>query len=1037
MFIEERTVDLNKYRSRAGQVKPIILRRGEKGQTQLKITVNDYDKTYSFSGMTAKFCAYTSAGEWVQTSATLSGNVATYTVGSDLTSSAGEVKVAYIEFSNSTDVLTSDNIPIIVLDNIDLTKDQANKYTPLIDDLIAKMNKALSDADTATKAANTAASSATTAANNANTARTNATNAATSANSAATSANNAAKSANDAAAKVTDAMATFKTIQSIKVEFATADQGTTAPSAGWSTTSPTAVKGKWIWTRTTITYNTGSPEIKYEAVYSGLDGSFAGEDRMTKLEQTVDSINDVTTGINLLRGTRDFRVGTNALATNTALLLFYSDGFAVTSGAWNKIVDEEGFTNLVFAANTTGTSENWWYRSSGFQAVGCSLLTVFAEVKVIEPINSDIQNFIRVIGRSDTGAEVTLNFSASWSTFSLDGSNTADWQKIVWNVDVSEALKAHPEVKYLLVDVCRRSAMTAGSFVMRKFKCEHGRINHPCWSPSPFDIDTINDYTTGVNLLRGTRDLPTGIQKVPKVFNGLSYDGVIYNSDQWEVIPSDGVTDYAIAKRKISTTASHMYFNPLFGDDIQGKKLTFSCEIKFDVQPDRNANIVQFMQQDANLGGSSTAGSYNASYGTLQDSGYDYRTIPTGEWIPYRFVYTAPQNFTEGGYIRVGLVGSNTDSSERYIRKPKIEYGSINNPVYSQSPLDVVDRNELTSVDVSTKYMLDSLNHPNAAGLTQQTNLNSEPFISPGEWWITNTDIALITDLPDNFNKSNLTFLQTRFFGRDNTRLQLLFQMYSGFYWRTIGSGGVAGGWNKVSHISDITATNLQGVVPIEKGGTNAKNITEARGNLGVLAYNIATFSSVEEDTYDFWQSHQADIYSCSSGTINGMGTYPLVINLGGYKTNDIVQLGINKGNGSGYLYIRNANSSSKGQPMTRFQRVAMASELTALTTQIATLQTALLSSGAITQKQLLAAEKEVQATLSTSTMELPSGEVQVEAELPSIEASTMELPVGELEVTTTPEVSTEDVMEVVTMEEPVTDETETKTVRRRKKSTE
>lgn len=61
------------------------------------------------------------------------------------------------------------------------------------------------------------------------------------------------------------------------------------------------------------------------------------------------------------------------------------------------------------------------------------------------------------------------------------------------------------------------------------------------------------------------------------------------------------------------------------------------------------------------------------------------------------------------------------------------------------------------------------------------------------------------------------------------------------------------------------------------------------------------------------------------------------------------------------------------------WETIAFLSDLTALTAQIATLQTALLSSGAITQKQLLAAEKEVQATLNTSTMELPGGEVEVD----------------------------------------------------------
>lgn len=99
------------------------------------------------------------------------------------------------------------------------------------------------------------------------------------------------------------------------------DDGNNRPiDSQWSETMPdlgTSAQGKYLWSKTEIQYAYGASANTYEVTFIGRDGSWAGEDRMTKIENDVADINDYTTGINLLRGTRDFRVGVNAISESS------------------------------------------------------------------------------------------------------------------------------------------------------------------------------------------------------------------------------------------------------------------------------------------------------------------------------------------------------------------------------------------------------------------------------------------------------------------------------------------------------------------------------------------------------------------------------------------------------------------------------------------------------------------------------------------------------------------------------------------------
>ena len=62
-------------------------------------------------------------------------------------------------------------------------------------------------------------------------------------------------------------------IQSTAIEYQASSSGTTVPSGTWSTTIPVVTQGQYLWTRTTVTFNSGSPVVWYGVSYIAVDGT--------------------------------------------------------------------------------------------------------------------------------------------------------------------------------------------------------------------------------------------------------------------------------------------------------------------------------------------------------------------------------------------------------------------------------------------------------------------------------------------------------------------------------------------------------------------------------------------------------------------------------------------------------------------------------------------------------------------------------------------------------------------------------------------
>lgn len=73
----------------------------------------------------------------------------------------------------------------------------------------------------------------------------------------------------------TGATGAASSIQSTAIEYQESTSGTVVPQSTWTTTIPVVAQGNYLWTRTTVTFNSGNPVVWYSVAHSGLDGTGA------------------------------------------------------------------------------------------------------------------------------------------------------------------------------------------------------------------------------------------------------------------------------------------------------------------------------------------------------------------------------------------------------------------------------------------------------------------------------------------------------------------------------------------------------------------------------------------------------------------------------------------------------------------------------------------------------------------------------------------------------------------------------------------
>lgn len=391
-----------------------------------------------------------------------------------------------------------------------------------------------------------------------------------------------------------------------------------------------------------------------EATKNALDGSLAGS-----IQNQIDSLNDMTTGINLLRGTKDFKRG----AYNVPYFAnYYSDGWNDTVNSnTSKYIDTDGFTVINISQSTDAVKSVYSSMVSG--VLPGETLTASFEF-MIEDVNSF--NFETAIFRYDVfnsngGTAIAgTNFDVRLGTDKEILSGV--WYKWTRSFTPASITSANNQILFSV------RLNRAGSINFRKVKVEKGKINNPIWSPNPFDE---NDYTTGINLLRGTRDFTNGTIRTSQ--GAISYEDGFNNSNNLEIRKDSNGFGVLVSTATSSGSAQGM-FTSVIHDVKKGDVLTISCEIMVEDASKLPVRSNLISVSDSSISTTPTISQINV---TMDRSNEWVKIV---DYVPFSSDYDL---------VRLNLRNPGVQTAI-YFRKLCIYEGHINNPVWSASPFDVM-----------------------------------------------------------------------------------------------------------------------------------------------------------------------------------------------------------------------------------------------------------------------------------------------------------------------------------------------------------
>lgn len=544
-------------------------------------------------------------------------------------------------------------------------------------------------------------------------------------------------------------------------------------------------------------------------------------------------MNDMTTGINLLRGTRDFTIGKTKVPGSTTQR--FIDGFLnINDFTFEK--DNDGFT-IASKSSNSATSATYFIDAAINAPLINEIEYTFSFDVMIDDLSVVTNNLIariQILNKSDNTALFTKDINVDKTKLT-----NGKWSTIVESFK-TPALSTNPSNVYMVI---RLQLVNKGSIHFRKPMLQYGTIYNPIWAASPFDVpdmsdefdsldariesvedtlDEINDYTTGINLLRGTRDFRVGSSSIGNFFSD-GFESIINPSTIY--IDEEGFSVLDIDR--LTGSSNYVPYTNLVPVK-KGDIVTLSADI---VIPESQILGTYYLfvinEYDENVTNSSSRIAYQDVTGKMLG------VEKADEWLKVTYTYTVKSDNAKYLNIGVGLYSSSVHRLKK-VRKLKLERGHINNPVYSQSPLDVVDRHELTSVDEPMELGLYSLHRKPTITLTQSINLNSAPYNDHGQWGFASTSGAFITDLPEGMATNAAFELSCEYTHATNLREQtIMIPSLGEKYWRYIDGNNAAGKWTKNAATSDITDLAFQKTVGIRLNPTGDEIKT-----IKLLSYN-------------------------------------------------------------------------------------------------------------------------------------------------------------------------------------------------------
>lgn len=222
-----------------------------------------------------------------------------------------------------------------------------------------------------------------------------------------------------------------------------------------------------------------------------IDGTLYGklEGQISEIDDKVTSINDYTTGINLLRGTRDFVKGSEKILAIDSTPV-YKNGFVELANSATYDTDNEGFKSIRYKDAGGSYGNVVMVMSSAAPVQGNKQYTLSADIMFRNVTDDPNAYFFGVYITDNSGKPLNGNIGQHFS-FDDIKPNTQDIKANKWyRCKVLITTPNSSSVAYMAVQ-CESGGST--NAVFRKLKLEEGNINNPVWSASPFDVAQNNE----------------------------------------------------------------------------------------------------------------------------------------------------------------------------------------------------------------------------------------------------------------------------------------------------------------------------------------------------------------------------------------------------------------------------------------------------------------------------------------------------------------------------------------------------------------
>lgn len=639
IYTEYRDLDIAKGDKSHTLVEPIYLRQGEGNGTKILATVYDGNKVLNVTGYSVAFCMENPDGQYVEPVAGVVENGAngqiSVTVTHDMTEVPGTTEIAYFQLKNGSEIVDTDSIELKILDSYDLSPRADDAYKTKIEKLIEYL-EVLKE--------------------------------------------------------------TFTDIKNIAVTYKAGPSGTTAPTGTYTAAIPTVGQGEFLWAKVQVNYSNGTNQAFYMCARQGKDNTTWGvatptaDGLMSAADKKrLDEINDCTTGINLLRRTRNFGAGTEKLPGITTSNAYYEDGFRIQSSAYKSFYeDEEGYTvlNIKRSDSSSGAIQQI---SSAFYANEANVTyTLSFEFMYKNDITLDNpQDIAKIVHAKSDGTALRTVYAPI---------DLATYEPNKWHTVTVKIVSQNPngEIGYIW---CCAEILGNGNCFYRKLCVYKGNINNPIYSVAPTDmaLEPINDITIGTNLLRGTRDFTNGTL----AWNGQGFfvDGFWFSPTYPYTFTKDEAGFTVATRKNTSATTSSIRSNAIT-DFSNGRTFTAFFEFKIEdisAWVKQSNSLVYQSKSMENLAG--LVDNAGVSLDTIL--GVDTKTLESNKWYKAKYTFTISDN--ADAFI---VILQNSNVGTISFRKLGIYSGKIKNPEWSANPIDLVTTAEFLG---NTRYSLENL----------------------------------------------------------------------------------------------------------------------------------------------------------------------------------------------------------------------------------------------------------------------------------------------------------------------------------------